>query len=297
MASMIHYGGERMRKQSEAQEKYYDQLWADKFAEAEAYYQAHGNLRINIHNSVLGRWICAQRRAYANGKLKWERIAKLNRIGMIWGVHEADWEAMYHVACQYHEEHGHLDVPARVRYKDTNLGYWITTQSRCKDQLSEAQILRLEALGMIWRKHEKQWDEMYQLAKEYYEEHGNLLVNTQALYQGEGLGKWINKQRRDYMYRGTPHENFRFTDERIAALEQIGMVWNTHDHSWNLMYDVAKRYFDLHGNVDMSANYVFENCRLGVWLYNQKLAYKGKGKWKRTAERIEKLNQLHIKWD
>ena len=123
----------------------------------------------------------------------------------------------------------------------------------------------------------------------YYELNGDLLVNTHSLFQGERLGQWINKQRTDYMNRGTQKENAEFTEERITALESIGMVWDVNDYKWNRMYDVAKRYYNLYGHLEVPADQEFEDIKLGKWLSNQRSSFRGyKGRKTLSTDQIEK---------
>ncbi len=275
----------------------YDKCWEDMFLSAESYYQNHGDLRVNTRNSALGRWVNSQRLAYAKGELKQYRIDKLNSIGMIWDIYEADWEMMYNIAQRYYDEHKHLYIGSEEKYQGYNLGAWVKRQRTDKENLTPNKMHRLEAIGIVWRRNETKWAIMYQLAKEYYGQNGNLLVNTHSLYQGEKLGQWINHQRTDYMNRGTPKANIEFTEDRIVALEAIGMIWDVHEHQWSRMYDVAKRYYDLYGHVEMTANQEFEGIKLGKWLSNQRSSYRGyKGKRPLTLEQINRLNLLKMRW-
>ena len=275
----------------------YDKCWEDMFLKAKDYYQKHGNLRVNTRNSALGKWINSQRTAYSKGELKKDRIEKLNSICMVWDIYEADWEAMYCLAEQYFIEHKHLNIGAKEKYKGQNLGMWVKRQCDGKENLTSAQTYRLECIGIVWRRNETKWAMMYQLAKSYYELNGDLLVNTHSLFQGERLGQWINKQRTDYMNRGTQKENAEFTEERITDLEAIGMVWDVNNYKWNRMYDVAKRYYNLYGHLEVPAAQEFEGIKLGKWLSNQRSSYRGyKGRKTLTADQIEKLNELNFKW-
>ena len=128
-------------------------------------------------------------------------------------------------------------------------------------------------------------------------EYGDLLVNTHADYRGEKLGMWINKQRSDYMLRGTEKENTDFTEERISALEAIGMVWDVHKFKWDRMYEIAKRYYLYFGHLNVKHTEEFENVKLGSWIVNQRSAYrKQSGRKPLSEEQIEALNKIGMKW-
>jgi very-short-patch-repair endonuclease len=62
------------------------------------------------------------------------------------------------------------------------------------------------------------WKECYAICKEYYETHGNLLIKYNAVIGDKNIGTWISTQRKRYKLG-------LLSNERIALLEQIGMVW------------------------------------------------------------------------
>ncbi|MEU9568279.1 Helicase associated domain protein, partial [Streptomyces sp. NPDC048161] len=54
----------------------------------------------------LGRWLAAQRGAYADGTLDAERLVELEGLGMVWSERDAAWEDGLMVARLYAEAHG-----------------------------------------------------------------------------------------------------------------------------------------------------------------------------------------------
>ena len=58
--------------------------YANNYAEAQAYYEDHGNLAVPRSFGSLGKWIQTQRANYKDHKLSPEQIRDLNAIGMIW---------------------------------------------------------------------------------------------------------------------------------------------------------------------------------------------------------------------
>lgn len=68
---------------------------------------------------------------------------------------------------------------------------------------------------------DEKWMEKYKLANEYFVQHGNL--NIPAKYEtekGVKLGSWIRTQR-------VCKKNQDISEERIALLEEIGMIWES----------------------------------------------------------------------
>lgn len=95
-------------------------------------------------------------------------------------------------------------------------------------------------------------------------ENGDLLVSAEFTVDGVALGKWIARLR--YYKNGGTCSEF-LTEERIAALNGAGMVWNVGDYIWERNFTSAKAYFAKNGNLNVPAYYVDENgVRLGQWL-------------------------------
>ena len=73
------------------------------------------------------------------------------------------------------------------------------------------------------KKSVRQWNMKFELAKEYYEEHGNLDVPVGYCVNGVKLGRWISNIRGT---RRKPENSHLVLDEdRIRQLDSIGMNW------------------------------------------------------------------------
>jgi hypothetical protein len=139
------------------------------------------------------------------------------------------------------------------------------------------------------------WYSHFEQAKEYYIEHGNLLISRNYVSNNEvRLGQWIGNQRN--AYKGQSGTSF-LTQEKIDKLNKIGMVWDTLELKWNLGYEYAKEYFLKNGNLLVPSNYVVDNFKLGKWINVKRNAYNGNGGRKISKERIEKLNEIGMVWN
>ena len=150
------------------------------------------------------------------------------------------------------------------------------------------------------------WEYKYQLAKLYYEYYGNLEVpvsfKTKNGYdydkEGIALGIWIQTQRQAY------NGNYKITDEKIKQLEEIGMVWDQQNNQWTKNYNLAKSYYEHHGNLEIPYNFKTKNgydydkegIALGTWIQTQRKAYYGTSYSMITDERIKQLEEIGIKW-
>ena len=139
------------------------------------------------------------------------------------------WYRYYLEAERYFIEYGNLMIPASyISSNGTKLGVWIqkqrsTYKGKTCGHLSIKEVQLLESIGMIWDVRESVWVQNYQVAKEYFEEYGNLLVSRDCVYHGIKLGRWINGQRNAYNMIGRR----KLSQERAKKLESIGMIWNT----------------------------------------------------------------------
>ncbi len=215
------------------------------------------------------------------------------------------WETYFRAAEAYYEEHGDLNVPKKYVTEDgLTLGVWLVTQRRVKRGtvggiLTDAQVRRLEDIGMIWDDlRGVRWERGFEHAKAYYEEHGDLDVKAQYVCEdGYNLGNWIVNNR-------TWHSNNScsnvLTSERIKRLENIGMVWKKSNSVWERYYNAAVEYYAEHGNIDVPAKYITKDgLKLGIWLNRQRQIKKGvlKKSVPLTDEQIERLDMLGMVWE
>ena len=137
------------------------------------------------------------------------------------------------------------------------------------------------------------WEHYFSEASIYYAEHGNL--NVPKLYttpSGLSLGVWLVTQRR--VREGQTQGNL--TEQQIARLDSIGMVWgNRDDRQWNEGYQKARRYFDAHGDLNVPVGYVSpDGYNLGNWVKRQRYTRHNPEKSCAvlTEERIARLDTI-----
>jgi len=285
-----------------------DISWEANFSEAVAYYEKNGNLMVSLYdedNKKLAAWI-SRLRHYRNKKLKTgylteERIAALDAIGMIWDVHEYQWEQNYNAAKQYYKENGHLNVPHKYTTPDgISLGTWVSRIRTLRNNpdslhgdLTEDRIAELDEIGMIWgSKYELNWNNYYNAVCRYRQEHGNLnMPRNYMSEEGYRLYNWLLYQR---AHKDSLNQDF------IDKLNAIGMVWSPEMDEWNEKYEHALNYYKKHGNLNMKSDYAVEGVKLKAWLKRQaeRLNGKASGRSKSvrelTSEQIEKLGAIGI---
>ena len=143
----------------------------------------------------------------------------------------------------------------------------------------------------------KTWLEFYKLAKEYYEEFGHLDIKTEEIYKGKELGNWASIQR---YRRKIPKSNrswSKITEEEINLLNEINFNWDRNrnfDKIWMKYYNLAQKYFNEYGDLNISNTFIYEGVNLGNWIRRQRDDYKNN---RISENRIILLNKINFCWD
>lgn len=94
------------------------------------------------------------------------------------------------------------------------------------------------------------------------------------------------------------NEHFEILDEVCDCRELFGRLNTVLTASWNLMYELACRFFELNGNLEIARRYVTpDGYTLGSWINTQRLVRAGKANGKLTDKQIEKLDRIGMRWD
>ena len=218
-----------------------DQSWNNALAKLQTYFNEHGNLDIKARYETpdgfkLGRWVCNLRTKVRTKGLDQaltpEQQQQLAELGMIWDRNSEKWEDYFEAAENYYKTHGNLDVMAKyVTENGLPLGRWLSEISHqvCgenQDQisLSEEQLKRLRSIGFRQeKKTDRQWNEKYMLARNYYETYGNLNIPLSYSINGVRLGRWIANVRSKRKHPAS--SGMVLGEERIRQLDSIGMNW------------------------------------------------------------------------
>ncbi|MCD7812946.1 MAG: Helicase associated domain protein [Lachnospiraceae bacterium] len=94
------------------------------------------------------------------------------------------------------------------------------------------------------------------------------------------------------------NEHFRIIDEVKNCREIFNKLNDTLSASWDLMFGLAKAYYEEHGNLEMSSSYATEDSYpLGLWVATQRGARNGATHGHLTEERIRKLDSIGMVWE
>ena len=277
--------------------------WFRHYNLAKIYYKENGNLLIPMKYETkdeqgkvvkLGIWILTQRQAYKNNKLEDWKIKLLEEIKMTWVVEnikelckkvsDKTWLKKYNIAKEYYEKYGNLLIPSTYVVRDKNgeifnLSYWVKKQRNLykNNELEDWKMKLLEEIKIVWMSDN--WFKNYNIAKEYYEKYGNLLIpSTYVVRDKNGeifnLSYWVKKQRNLY-------KNNELEDWKMKLLEQIKIVESEksekhkksninviNNDTWMKYYFMLKDYKDTYGDIFISEDYGSND--LYNWLEVQK---------------------------
>jgi predicted helicase len=135
------------------------------------------------------------------------------------------WDERFGELVAYKECFGHCNVPDSW-FENPKLGNWVHNQRafRKKRQLSEDRIQRLDEIGLVWDSRDVSWEEMFAALAIYRENNGHCNV-PHLCSKNPKLGKWVHKQRQK-------RKNNQLSEEQIRRLDQIGLIWNPSDSTW-----------------------------------------------------------------
>ena len=216
-------------------------------------------------------------------------------------INSLKWMKWYHVLEAYYKKHGNIDISCDYMTEDgLKLGSWLSNQRQAykgnsTNKITKEQIDLLNKMGMVWDKYNENWYTYYYALKGYYDKYGNINISRNYVTEdGLKLGHWLHNQKQAYRGNST---NI-ITIERVELLNKLGMLWDVNDKNWYTYFYALEKYYDKHGNIDISYNYVTEDgLMLGSWLCNQRQSYKGNGTSKITEEQIFLLNRMGMVWD
>ncbi|MFF1284496.1 Helicase associated domain protein [Streptomyces sp. NPDC058299] len=165
-------------------------------------------------------------------------------------------------ARSYRDEHGHLDVPADyIDPTGYRLGTFITTMrdARTTGRLEPDWIAELDALDMIWDKHDAAWRARLAAAADYLRAHGHLAAPATT-----PVGAWLAEQR---------HLAAKNTLEaaRAEALTALAADWRLpHGADWHRKYHLLRAHLATGADpATLTRDTQLAGVKIGSWLHRQ----------------------------
>ncbi|MEU1630253.1 Helicase associated domain protein [Streptomyces sp. NPDC020096] len=162
----------------------------------------------------------------------------------------------------FHDTYGHLDVPAdHTDPAGYALGSFITgmRDARKTGRLEEDWTAELDALDMIWDKHDAAWRAHLTTVADYHAAHGHLAIPATA-----PGGAWLAEQR-SLATRG------QLTPTRAADLTAIDPHWQLpHGPDWHRKYHLLRTHLAA-GNdpAALHPDTLIAGTKIGGWLHRQ----------------------------
>jgi superfamily II DNA or RNA helicase len=263
--------------------------WEEMFTALVSYKDHHKDCDVpgNWQESPkLGNWVVNHRQSYKAGNLKEDHFRRLDELGFIWDLSEANWEEMFTALVSYKDHHKDCDVPGNWQ-ESSELGKWVIKQrgNYKAGNLKEDHFRRLDELGFVWKKREAAWEEMFTALVVYKKQHGDCNVprNWQEM---PTFGRWVETQRQRYKYKVLADDQFR-------RLDELDFVWSQHDANWEEMFTALASFKDQHKNCDIPRNWS-ENPKLENWVATQRNS-RQTGSLK--EDRIKRLDEIGFEWE
>jgi hypothetical protein len=263
--------------------------WHEGYAHAQAWQQQHGHLNIPYAHTTgggfrLGSWLSSQRVLRNSGQLAAGRITALDALGMIWDVLDQAWMRAYQEACAWHQQHGHLEVPADVRTADgTGLATWLTNQRSAwrNGTLAAGRIALLEKIGAGQDASEERWMRRYHQLTSALASCGG----QRYLPPGSPEAVWLENQR-------AAHRTGTLSADKITLLENAGIVLRRAD-MWHSAYQALAEFHAAHGHTRVPRRTLTPaGIDLGAWVISQRAR-----KDQLTGEQIRLLDQIAFCWN
>ncbi|MFJ7345821.1 Helicase associated domain protein [Streptomyces sp. NPDC101110] len=214
------------------------QHWRRGIEAATLYHRIHGDLKVPFTYRVpesgdqeaesegwpaalagfpLGQWIADARRFYARGDMDEDRIAQLEKLGMIWSHYDVAWEEGLAAARGWAAEAGHLLAPLDATYQGYRVGIFLKNARAAVRRAAENEQRRAEGLpvksaaGALSEERREQledidpswcpawpveWQRAFHLVRLHLEAGGTLPMEPgEVVHQGEDLGRWVRSVR------------------------------------------------------------------------------------------------------
>ncbi|WP_186780208.1 DEAD/DEAH box helicase [Streptomyces salinarius] len=165
-------------------------------------------------------------------------------------------------ARSYRDQYGHLDVPAdHTDPTGYRLGTFITTMrdARTAGRLEADWTAELDALGMIWDKHEAAWRSRLTAAADYLHTHGHLAAPATT-----PVGAWLAEQR----HHATKNT---LTPARADALTALAADWRLpHGPDWHRKYHLLRAHLATGADpATLTRDTLLAGVKIGSWLHRQ----------------------------
>ncbi|MFJ9836449.1 Helicase associated domain protein [Streptomyces sp. NPDC101169] len=229
----------------------------------------------------LGQWIADNRRLHARGTMGPERVAQLEKLGMVWSHYDVAWDEGLAAARGWAAEAGHLMAPLDATYHGYRVGSWLKNQRAAARKAVEIQQRRAEGLpvqaaaGALSDERREQlddidpawcpawpidWQRRFHLTRQHLAETGGALPTEPGVVirQGDDLGRWIRAQRLafDKLTGAQQWLCKHILGVEPAAEDEKPKPRRSHADKWALNLAAATQYYQREGHLRVPRRHV-----------------------------------------
>ncbi|WP_234330506.1 helicase associated domain-containing protein [Streptomyces acidiscabies] len=278
----------------------------------------------SLANFPLGQWTADARRFYARGDMDEDRIAQLEKLGMIWSHYDVAWEEGLAAARGWAAEHGHLLAPLDATHQGAKVGIWLKNARAAARKAQENEQRLTEGLpvqssaGTLPDERREQledidaswcpswpvtWQRCFHLVRQHLNTGETLPTEPgDVVHQGEDLGQWVQSARHDWDQLTTVQQ---WMCEHILGItpateDEKPKPRRTQADKWAMHYEAAKQYYKREGHLQVPRKWVERvvgedqeerEHKLGAWIGNQRSRAATL-----TPERMELLSTIGMRW-
>jgi hypothetical protein len=226
------------------------------------------------------------------GRLDAEHVATLDALGFVWDPFQDAFDRGLEELAAYSEANGDARVPTEYSTPGGfKLGDWCNHQrdSRRAGILSVERVAALDAFGFVWDALQDDFDRGLAALAAYLQEHGNVRVpQSYKTPSGFKLGSWCAVRRKQ-------RKADKLLVERVAALDELGFVWDALQDDFDLGLAELAAYVQGHGDARVPAKHLTPSgLNLGTWCNNRR---RDRKVGRLSDARIAALDELGFAWD
>jgi len=260
----------------------FSEQWEEAYAALEKFRNRHGHCRVphKLRESgvSLGSWVSHQRLNKA--QLTPNQTRRLDSLGFSWNPFDEQWEEAFAALKKFRKRVGHCRVTRNTLEDGINLGTWVFTQRRRKENLSANQISRLDSLDFSWDPITEQWEEAFAALKKFRKRVGHCRVARNTFEGGVNIGTWVITQRR---------RKESLSAKQISLLESLGFSWDPITEQWEEAFSRLRDFRKTNGHCHITAS---DDTKLFRWIIRQR-----HGKGQLTPDQVKRLESLGFSWD
>jgi hypothetical protein len=278
----------------------------------------------SLANFPLGQWTADARRFYARADMDADRVAQLEKLGMIWSHYDVAWEEGLSAVRGWAAEHGHLLAPLDATYQGYRVGIFLKNARAAARKAAEIEQRRAEGLpvespaGALSDERREQleeidaswcpswpvtWQRCFHLVRMHLDA-GETLPTTagEVLHQSEDLGRWVQSVRLGWDQLTTVQQ---WMCEHVlgitpATADEKPKPRRTQADKWAMNYEAAKQFYEREGHLQVPRKHVERivgedqeerEHKLGAWISNQRSRAATL-----TPERMEQLSAIGMRW-